>query len=279
MSTTSDEVNLTGQVALVTGGGRGFGRAFAVELAKAGAAVGITVRTQSQLDETLKLVEAFGGQAIAFSADVTDKIAMEKVIARLEEHFGSVDILVNNAGMITPLGYDWELDADEWWQTLNINVNGPYICTRAVMPSMMARGKGRIINITSVAAHTVHPYATAYCASKAAISHFTNCLAPALKEYGIGVFALAPQGPTSMHEILANAPNLSQERRAGSRRILEEVGQPMMDSSIRLLMYIVSGNGDSLSGRHLSWSDSVDELTSRVDEIEKDDLYVLGLRK
>ena len=102
MSTTSDEVNLTGQVALVTGGGRGLGRAFAVELAKAGAAVGITARTQLQLDETLRLVEESGGQAIAFSADVTDKIAMEKVVASLEERFGSVDILVNNAGVVTP---------------------------------------------------------------------------------------------------------------------------------------------------------------------------------
>ena len=216
---------------------------------------------------------------MAFPADVTDKIAMEKAVADLEERFGPVDILVNNAGLITPLDYDWELDADEWWQPLNINVNGPYICTRAVMPGMMARGKGRIINITSSGSHTVHPYATAYCGSKAAISHFTNCLAPALKEHGKSVFALAPQGPTSMHETLANTPHLTPERREGSRRILEEIGQPMMDSSISLLMYLVSGNGDFLSGRHITWSDSEDELTSRFDEIEKDDLYVLKLRK
>ncbi|MCH8892447.1 MAG: SDR family NAD(P)-dependent oxidoreductase, partial [Chloroflexi bacterium] len=154
MSTTSDDVDLTGQVALITGGGRGLGRAFAVGLAKAGASVGITARTQSEIDETAKLVEASGGQAIAFSADVTDKIGMGKVVASLEERFGPVDILVNNAGMITPLGNDWELDADEWWQTLTINVNGPYICIRAVMPSMMARRRGRIINITSIGAHT-----------------------------------------------------------------------------------------------------------------------------
>ena len=102
MSSTSDAVDLTGQVALVTGGGRGFGRAFALEFAMAGAAVDITARTQSLLDKTLKLVEASGGQAIAFSAAVTDNIAMETVVARLEERFGSVDILVNNAGVITP---------------------------------------------------------------------------------------------------------------------------------------------------------------------------------
>ena len=278
MSATTNEVDLTGQVALVTGGGRGLGRAFAVGLAKAGASVGITARTQSQIDETVKLVEASGGQAMAFLADVTDKVAMEKVVAALEESFGPVDILVNNAGVVTPLGNDWELDADEWWQTLTINVHGPYIGIRAVMPSMIARGKGRIINITSIGAHTVHPYATAYCASKAAISHFTNCLAPALKEHGIGVFALAPMGPTSMQELLANEPNRSPEMRERSRRLMEE-GQPMMDSSVRMLMYLVSGKGDALSGRHISWDDSEDELTSRIDEIEKDDLYVLRLRK
>ena len=278
MSTTSDDVDLTGQVALITGGGRGLGRAFAVGLAKAGASVGITARTQSEIDETAKLVEASGGQAIAFSADVTDKIGMGKVVASLEERFGPVDILVNNAGMITPLGNDWELDADEWWQTLTINVNGPYICIRAVMPSMMARRRGRIINITSMGAHTVHPYGTAYCASKAALSHFTNCLAPALKEHGIGVFALAPMGPTTMQELLANEPTRSPEMRERSRLLMEE-GQHMMDSSVRMLMYLVSGKGDSLSGRHISWDDPEDELTSRADEIEKEDLYVLRLRK
>jgi len=278
MSTTSDDVDLTGQVALITGGGRGLGRAFAVGLAQAGASVGITARTQSEIDETAKLVEASGGQAIAFSADVTDKVAMEKVVASLEERFGPVDILVNNAGVITPLGNDWEMDADEWWQSFTINVNGPYICIRAVMPSMIARGKGRIINITSICGHTVQPSATAYSASKAAISHFTNCLAPALKDHGIGVFALAPAGPTTMHELLANEPTRSPEMRERSRLIMEE-GQHMMDSSVRMLMYLVSGKGDSLSGRHISWDDSVDELTSRADEIEKEDLYVLRLRK
>jgi len=278
MSTTSDDVDLTGQVALITGGGRGLGRAFAVGLAQAGASVGITARTQSEIDETAKLVEASGGQAIAFSADVTDKVAMEKVVASLEERFGPVDILVNNAGVITPLGNDWEMDADEWWQSFTINVNGPYICIRAVMPSMIARGKGRIINITSICGHTVQPSATAYSASKAAISHFTNCLAPALKDHGIGVFALAPAGPTTMHELLANEPTRSPEMRERSRLIMEE-GQHMMDSSVRMLMFLVSGKGDSLSGRHISWDDSVDELTSRADEIEKEDLYVLRLRK
>ena len=85
-----------------------------------------------------------------------------------------------------------------------------------------------MVNISSVGADTVHPDATAYSASKAAISHFTNCLAPELKEYGITVFALAPKGPTSMHETLANAPNLSRELRERSRRVLEEVGQAQM---------------------------------------------------
>ena len=85
-----------------------------------------------------------------------------------------------------------------------------------------------MVNISSVGADTVHPYATAYSASKAAISHFTNCLAPELKEYGITVFALAPKGPTSMRETLANAENLSRKHRERYRRVLEEVGQAQM---------------------------------------------------
>jgi NAD(P)-dependent dehydrogenase (short-subunit alcohol dehydrogenase family) len=212
------------------------------------------------------------------NADVTDRAAMEKVAAAIEEQLGPVDILVNNAGAITPLGNDWELDHDEWWQTIEINLHGPYICTRAVLPSMMSRRQGRIINVSSPGAHTIHPYATAYCASKAALTNFTNCLAPALKEYGISVFALSPLGPTLMHETLATSPQLSDDRRTRSRRVMEE-GQEAMNQSVRMFMFLISGKADALTGRHMEWRDTEADLLSRTEEILRDDLHVLRLRK
>ncbi|MBI3943182.1 MAG: SDR family NAD(P)-dependent oxidoreductase [Chloroflexi bacterium] len=144
---------LNGQVAIVTGGGRGLGQAFAQALAAAGVKVAITARTGAQLDETVRLIEHAGGVVMAFTTDVTDRPAMKQVLATVEQQFGPLDILVNNAAVITPLGYDWEIDPDEWWRTLEINLRGPFECTHMVLPGMMARRKGRIINVTSGAAY------------------------------------------------------------------------------------------------------------------------------
>src|SRR4051794_8095960 len=105
--------NLAGQVALITGGGRGLGRAFAQALTAAGTKVAITARTESQLNETIALIEGAGGTAIAFTVDVTDRPAMEQVVAEVEGRLGPIDILVNNAAVLTPLGHDWEVDPDE----------------------------------------------------------------------------------------------------------------------------------------------------------------------
>ena len=104
---------------------------------------------------------------------------MEQVVSSVTEEFGPVDILVNNAAIVTPLGYDWDIDPDAWWHTMEINLRGAYLCAHLVLPAMMQRRSGRIINVTSVAAHQVHPYATAYCTSKAALSQWTNLLAAA----------------------------------------------------------------------------------------------------
>jgi NAD(P)-dependent dehydrogenase (short-subunit alcohol dehydrogenase family) len=189
----------------VTGGGRGLGRAFAQALAHSGAAVAITARTESQLNETIRLIEAGGRKALALPADVTDRPAMQQVVAEVERQLGPVDLLINNAAVITPLGYDWEVAPDEWWRTLEINLRAPYLCTKLVLPSMLARHHGRIVNVSSVAAYEPLPYASAYSTSKAALSHKTRLLAAAVKQYGLSAFALAPFGPTAMVETVATS--------------------------------------------------------------------------
>ena len=131
--------------------------------------------------------------------------------------------------------------------------------------------------MTSVAAYTVHPYGTAYCTSKAALSQWTNLLAAAVQEYGISVFALAPAGPTAMVKTVATSPKVPQEVNAHFRAALEE-GDSGIQDSVRLLMALVSGQADRLTGRHLSHDDSIDDLLRRTDDIVQRDLYTLRLR-
>lgn len=268
---------LRGQVAVVTGGGRGLGRAFAQALATVGVKVAVTARTERELDETRRLIAAAGGTVLVFSADVTDRHAMEQVVATVADQFGPIDILVNNAAILTPLGFDWDIDPDEWWRAMEINVRGAYLCTHLVLPSMMKRRRGRIINVTSGAAHQVHPYGTAYCTSKAALSQWTNLLAAGVQEYGIRAFALAPGGPTAMIEILATSPSVPKEVNAAFQSFL--VGSDtLIHNSVRTLMFLVSGQADRLTGRQIAHEDSIDDLIRRTDEIVEKDLYTPRLR-
>jgi NAD(P)-dependent dehydrogenase (short-subunit alcohol dehydrogenase family) len=272
--TENGRYDLTGQVAFVTGGGRGLGRAFAQALANAGAAVAITARTESQLHETLHLIDGEGGTALAFPADVTDQPAMKQVVAEVESQLGPVDILINNAAVITPLGYDWEADPDEWWRTLEINLRAPFLCTRLVLPGMLARHHGRIVNVSSIAACEPLPFATAYSISKTALSQMTRLLAAAVKQYGISAFALAPFGPTAMIETVATSPKVSEAISTLFAGLLEQ-GSDEIEQSAQMLLFLLSGQADALTGRHISIDDSIDDLQRRSVEIVQNDLYTL----
>jgi NAD(P)-dependent dehydrogenase (short-subunit alcohol dehydrogenase family) len=125
---------LAGQVALITGGGRGLGRAFALALAQTEALVAVTARTRSELDETVRLIEQNGGRALAVPADVTDRQAVATIVDTVTARFGAIDLLINNAGIVTPLGPLWEIDPDEWWRSMEINLRSVLLCSSAVLP-------------------------------------------------------------------------------------------------------------------------------------------------
>jgi len=147
----AESILLRGQVAVVTGGGRGIGRAIALALAKAGACAAVLARSQSELDKTVRLIEHAGGRAQAFATDVRDVLTVRSAIVEIERSLGPVDLLVNNAATAGPIGPFWETDTDQWWQALEVNLRGPVHCSRAVLPGMVARHQGRIVNIASSA--------------------------------------------------------------------------------------------------------------------------------
>ena len=213
-----DETDLSGQVALVTGGGRGIGRALAQGLASAGATVAVAARTEEQIAETVALIESAGGRASSFPADVAERVAVERLVTDVERQLGPVDLLVNNAGVAGAPSRDWEVDPDRWWRTIEVNVRGPFLCSRAVLPGMVARRRGRIVNVSSSSAELPSPYMSSYGASKAALTHMTSSLAAATREYGISVFAYGPGlVRTAMTDYMESTSEMPEEGRAGIR--------------------------------------------------------------
>ncbi len=173
---------LDDQVAVVTGGGRGIGRAAAIRLADAGARVMVTARTESQIEETAEEIEAAGGTAGAFPADVSDWDAVRRLARETEDTLGAADIVVANAGVIEPVGDTWEVEPEAWAKNLAVNLTGVFYTVRAFLPAMVDRGAGVLVFTSSGAA--THPVAgwSAYCAAKAGLDHFVRNLAAELDE-------------------------------------------------------------------------------------------------
>lgn len=187
MKDDDNSINLEKKVAVVTGGGRGIGRAAAIQLAKAGAAVVVTARTAAEIQETADQIQQEGGQALARAADVADWPSMQKLAQETTEAFGPADIVVANASIINPVGDTWEVDPDEWAKNLTVNLIGAFNATRAFLPAMTKRDKGVLVFVSSGAATHPVPGWSAYCAAKAGLDHFARNVASELEQRGLSI--------------------------------------------------------------------------------------------
>ncbi|MCZ6633023.1 MAG: SDR family NAD(P)-dependent oxidoreductase [bacterium] len=193
------ENRLTGKVAVVTGGGRGIGRAIALAFADEGADLCLVARTESQLNEVAEEVRTKGRQALTVSTDVTDRVQVEEMAAQVNNTFGQLDILVNNAGGGIERNRIAESDPDLWIKDVRVNLISAYLVTHALLPLMIESGGGKIINTGSGMGHRSSPKSSAYHVGKAGLWMFTQCLAEEVWEHGIDVNELVP-GPVASRD-------------------------------------------------------------------------------
>ncbi len=252
---------LDGQVALVTGGGRGIGANVARELAAAGMRVAVTARSADQVEA---VAQEIGG--LALTGDVSQQNDVERWIGEVESELGPVDVLVNNAGVGGPTANFLDEEPDAWWRVFEINVRGVFLCCHAVVPKMVERGRGRIVNVSSGSAYlpSTGMSSTAYGPSKSAVYRFSELLAAQLSPRGVYVFPISPGlVRTEMTDDMG-----------------DDAPWTPPECAPRLVRALASGRFDRLAGRYLhAEHDPPEQLEGRIDEVLEHDWNAIRLRR
>jgi sorbose reductase len=189
----TDRFRLGGRTALVTGAGRGLGRAFALALAESGADVAAVDIDGKTAEQTAGQIQSLGRKALAIQADLRGRGEAQRMVDEVVSAWGAVDIAVNNAGVSLPIKAAMEIDEQEWNWLVDLNIKGTFFCAQAEARAMKAAGYGKIINIASICGHIVWPEPQAvYSLSKAGVLHLTRCLAAEWIQYGIRVNSISP---------------------------------------------------------------------------------------
>jgi NAD(P)-dependent dehydrogenase (short-subunit alcohol dehydrogenase family) len=256
--------NLTEQVAVVTGGGRGLGRAIALRLASAGAQVAVVARSAEQLAETAALIQGAGGQSRAFVADVTDPQAVAAMAEAVEQTLGPVTLLVNNAGNLGPAGPLWENDLAAWWNCVEVSLLGAVLCCKVFAPGMVARRQGRIVTMVSEAGRLAIPYASAYVVSKTALIRLTEVLARELAPHSVFAFGVIPGTVrTALTEEAIKLPE-TQRWLPWFPKIFAEGLDVPPELGAELVLRLASGGADHRTGEVIDVADELADLSDQT---------------
>lgn len=271
----ADRKRLDGRIAHITGGGRGIGRAIAFAYAAEGARLSLSARTAAELEETAQLVSRqYGTEVITTIADVSEFAQVENAIGKTLEHFSAIDVMVNNAGNIGPVGLVWHNDPADWSRTIAVHLMGVFYGCHTVIPSMLAQGSGRIVNMSGVGA----PNTTAYDAAKVAIVNFTENLALELADTPITVNAISPGSiNTRMWEETRDLSLAIGDMATYERGVQVTSGQgASIERAAELAVFLGSDDCGRLSGRLIrAFADRFEDFPSHMDEIMNSEAFLL----
>jgi 3-oxoacyl-[acyl-carrier protein] reductase len=241
--------SLAGKVAIVTGASRGIGAAAALALGEAGASVMLVARDAASTEASAQRVAAAGGKVAAIACDVADHQACQALVQQTMQRFGPPDVLVNSAGVIEPIGTVGDTDPTQWARSIQINLIGAYNAIRAVLPTMLARGTGVIVNVSSGAALRPLEGWSAYCAGKAGLAMLTRSIDLEHRAAGIRVFGFQPGTTDTDMQVIIRASGVNPISRI-PREQLTPVAHPA-----RAIVYLCTPEADDLAGKEFSLND------------------------
>lgn len=270
-------MKLENRIALITGAGRGIGRALAKGFAREGADVTLVARTEEELEQTAKAIRALGRRVLKIVCDVSDSVKVENSIKMVLSEFGKIDILVNNAGQQAPIGSFVNIDTEDWTNTIMVNLVGTMLCCKAVLPGMLERRQGKIINLSGGGATAPRPNFSAYAASKAAVVRFTETLAEELKPFNIQVNAIAPGAiNTQMLEEVLTVGEAAGEATLSQAKRQKRSGGDSLDVVVKLAVFLASDESGALTGKLISAQhDPWREWAGKADQLNSTPLYTL----
>ncbi len=253
-------MTLADQVAVVTGGARGMGKRIALRLSQEGAAVVLAAPEEDELEQTTREIRGDGGRAFPVQMDITQEDQVSQMAAQAQGEFGRIDILVNNAGIAGPTAPVHDISRADWEETLAVNLTGAYLCSKAVLPEMIARRSGKIINISSVAGKIGYKFRSPYAVSKWGLIGLTLTMASEVGEQNIQVNAICP-GPVEGDRTKAvfehRARALGQTFDEVQENYLDQMALKRLvrpDDVAAMVAFLASSEADNITGQAIEVS-------------------------
>jgi NAD(P)-dependent dehydrogenase (short-subunit alcohol dehydrogenase family) len=245
------KILLEGKIALVTGAAGGMGSACALAYAREGADLALVDLNESGLEKVAGQIRKLGGEALSILTNVADPSAVQGAVEEAIQDFGRIDILANIAGHQGPGSPVWEVDPDAWRRTLDVNLWGPFLFCRFVLPHMVKQRSGKVIVVTSGAGDNPMPFFCGYAASKAGANHFVRTIAQELKPYGITVNAMGVRGVTPMwRDVLEAGPGGGTTTEMISAQVKDGM-DPKVEENIPVFLFLASEQSDHVTGQYI----------------------------